>query len=280
MAKKPGAGGVLLIALILGLVTAYFVWAYLRGLQAQSQENWKPVVVAVTDIDSRSIITEAMVTRSQLPDEIIATNAFTDLTAVVGKMTKERINAKDQVRESDVVKEGESLSLTFDIPAGKRAVAIGVDEVRGVGATIQPSDHVDILATYTDPVARQETTQMILQNVPVLAVDRGRTQADAQAGGASSSITLAVAPEEAELLTAANRAGILHVALRPVNDNEIVASGGTRVSEILRGQKFFESLSNTNASRSTPIIISPPPQRDQPEIKIYRGTQETTIRTE
>jgi pilus assembly protein CpaB len=285
MAKRPGAGGVLLIALILGLLTAYLAWNYLRGVEKQSAANYKPVVVAVVDIAPRTVVTRDMITMSRFPEENLAPNYLTKLEDAEGKMAKDKIKAKDQLRETDLIKEGQAPSLTYEIPKGKRAVAIGVDEVRGVGASIQPGDHVDILATYTDPVARQETTQMILQNIPVLAVDRGRTQADAKQGGASTSITLAVSPEEVELVTAADRAGVLRVSLRPVKDDTIVASSGTRVSEILRGQKFFENMSTPRTGtndevRLTPIIISPPPKNEQQEIKIYRGTTETTIRPE
>jgi Flp pilus assembly protein CpaB len=115
---------------------------------------------------------------------------------------------------------------------------------------------------------------MILQNIIVLAVDSGRTEANSEQGGAMSTITLALSPEDTELITAADRAGVLRVALRPVEEENIIASEGTRVTEILRGK--FTVTANTG-SDATPIIISPPRDNARKEMKIYRGTQESVV---
>ena len=276
MAKRPGAGGIILVALVLGIITAYVVWNYVNTVQKSSKANWKPVVVARLEIPPRKNITRDMIELTRSPEELIATDAITRLEEAEGRMSTTRIRAKDQMRTSIVAKKGEAPGLTYSIPPGKRAIAIKVDETSGVGGnTILPEDHVDILATYTDPIARQETTQMILQNVPVLAVDSGQTEANSEKGGAKSTITLAVSPEDAELITAADRAGVLRVALRPVEEETIVASPGTKVTEILRGK--FTVTQPTEDSYKTPIVISPAPSRARPELKIYRGTTETVV---
>lgn len=275
MAKRPGAGGVILVAIGLGVITAYLVWGYVRNVQKRSQENWKPVVVARLEIPPRKKITRDMIYLTRSPEELIAADAITRLEEVEGRMSIARIHQKAQLRESVIAKEGQSPGLTFDIPPGKRAVAIKVDEISGVGGgTILPEDHVDILATYTDPIARQETTQMILQNITVLAVDSGQTEANAEAG-AMRTITLAVSPEDAELITAADRAGVLRVALRPVEEDTIVASPGTKVTEILRGK--FTMAQPTDEPNATPIVISPAPSRARPDLTIYRGTTESVV---
>ena len=62
MAKKPGAGGVILVAVILGLVTAYLIWAYLSSVERQNSRNWEPVVVARDDIGPRIKVTREMIT--------------------------------------------------------------------------------------------------------------------------------------------------------------------------------------------------------------------------
>src|SRR5206468_12545568 len=81
------------------------------------------------------------------------------------------------------------------------------------GTSVQPGDRVDIIATYQDPRTRQELTKMILQNVMVLAVNRGKTDADGKEG-ANSSMTLEVTPEQTERVTAAARSGSLRASLR------------------------------------------------------------------
>jgi pilus assembly protein CpaB len=264
------------LAIILGLVTAYFIWAYLRDIKKQSEANWQPVVVAVTDIKPRTTISRDMITLARFPQDHLAADAVTEIKQVEGKIALGRIRAKEQIRASDLVQKGQSPTLAYDIPPGKRAVAIAAGEVMAAGSSVKPGDRVDILATYHDPVSRQETTQMILQNVPVLWVNTGETDA-AGPGGAKSSMTVAVTPEEVELLTAADRAGALRIALRPVQDQTIVTSPGVTVRDLGGGKVIGPADQPSSEPRSTQIIISPQPTRTRPEITVIRGTQEQTM---
>jgi len=186
-----------------------------------------------------------------------------------------RIKAKEQIRTSDLLGSGQAPGLAYDIPPGMRAIAIGAGEVMAAGSSVKPGDRVDILATYTDPVAHQETTQMILQNVLVLAVNEGVTDQQGKTG-AKSSMTLAVKPEEAELLTAADRAGALRVALRGINEKAVIASQGVGTRDFLGKNTLTFSTTPPDSTRQTPIIISPP-RNQRPEVTIVRGIQETTV---
>ena len=121
---------------------------------------------------------------------------------------------------------------------------------------------------------------MILQNVLVLAVNKGETDTQGKGGGANSSMTLAVKPAEAELLTAADRAGALRVALRPVQEKGIFTSTGVGARDFQGPRTLQMATQPPDAGRSTPIIINPPPGHQRPEIKIYRGTQEQTVPAE
>lgn len=275
MAKKPGATGILILALALGVVTAILIYRAINNIQQKSEANWQPVVIAVVDIKPRTTISGEMITLARFPQDHLAADAVTDRKQVEGKIALGRIRSKEQIRASDLVQKGQVPSLAYEIPPGKRAVAIGAGEVMAAGSTVKPGDHVDILATYHDPTSRQETTQMILQNVTVLWVNTGQTDA-ATPGGANSSMTVAVTPEEVELLTAADRAGALRIALRPVQDQTIVSSPGITVRDLGSG-KVIESASSSMEGRSTQVIISPPPSRTGRTISIVRGTQEQTM---
>src|SRR5439155_17521609 len=158
---------------------------------------------------------------------------------------------------------------------GMRAVAIGGDEIKFVGTSVQPGDRVDIIATYLDPRTRQELTKMILQNVMVLMVNRGKTDADGKEG-ANSSMTLEVTPEQTELLTAAERSGTLRVSLRAVRDAVVVDSRGVD-SRDFAGSKHLADINPQ--PEKTPVFIVPPSSgsRARPEITIIRGNEEKTI---
>jgi pilus assembly protein CpaB len=277
MAKKPGAGGFILAAVILGLLAVYIILNLERKREMQAKKYWTQVVVAQQDIPARSKITREMISLTGYPKELIVNGALTDLKEVEGHLTVARIRAKDQIRSSDLVGEGQVPTLAYDIPHGMRAIAIQAGEVMAVGTAVKPGDRVDILATYTSPTTRQETTQMILQNVLVLAVNKGETDAQSKGGGAASSMTLAVKPEEAELLTAADRAGALRVALRGVQDKTIIPSVGVEARDFPGRRTMELSTTTPDAGRASPIIINPPPGRERSGITIFRGTQEQIV---
>lgn len=279
MARKSGAGGVILVALVLALVTAYMIWAYFRKMDEQSKKNWQPVVVAKQDLKVRTKITRDMLELAPFPKELIAENAVTDISKAENLMLSRDIRSKEQIRTSDLMAEGAAPTLAYKVPEGMRAIAIGAGEVMSVGASVQPGDHVDIVATYYDQRAKREVTKMLMQNVLVLAVNRGQTDPNDKGGGASSSMTLAVKPEETELLAAADRQAALRISLRSVNDTKLVSTEG--VSPIdFSGARVPDEPAAAPGVKVQPVVITAPvptPRREEPKrpgMTIIRGTQE------
>jgi len=117
-----------------------------------------------------------------------------------------------------------SPSLTFVIPEGMRAIAIGGGAVINAVASVNARDRVDILATYQRQSDGQVVTKLIMQNVLVLAVTKGNADPSHKDAG-ESAMTLAVKPEDVDLVAAADRAGALSVMLRPAHsENTSVSS--------------------------------------------------------
>jgi len=275
MARRSGAGGIIAAALLLGVITAVMLGSWLRNKEQGVKANWLPVVVAAQEIPARTKITREMVRIDHFPKELIAENIFTKPEEVENRITKETIKPKEQIRKGDILGLGESATLALRVAPGMRAVAISVDEVRGVGTAVQPGDHVDIIASFQDLRNKQITTKMILQNVLVLFVDKGKTDADGKQG-ATSSVTLQVKPEQTELVKAAERSGTLNVTLRPVQDAAIIPSEGVTERELGGGQPLTETTTQTDR---TPVMIIPPSAttRQKPEITLIRGTAEQTV---
>jgi pilus assembly protein CpaB len=279
MAKKPGAGGIILAAVALALIALYYLYRYENNLARQAKEHWIPIVVAREDIPARTKITGDMVTLMPYPKDLLTPGAVQDRKEVEGRVTLIRLKAKEQIRASDLLAPGQSPSISYDIPAGMRAIAIGASEISAAGGAVKPGDHVDILATYSEPNTHQETTRLVLQDVLVLFVNQAETNPQGNTG-ARSSMTLAVKPEDAELLIAAERAGVLRVMLRAPTDRRVVDSPGVSVRDIPGGAKTFEMAPRAPDSQSTPIQIISPASRHGSEIQIYRGTQEQTVPTQ
>ncbi len=290
MATNPVGTKVLFAGVALGLVTTALLYVYLRKVNEHPRAHWQRVVVAQTQIPSHAKITPAMVTITTMPPELIVPDALREVKGIEGKVARHAIQPHEQILKSDLMTENEIPSLAQHVPEGKRAIAIAANEVTAVGSVIKPGDRVDILATYRDPTAKEETTQMILQNVPVLAVNRGQTD-PATAEGAKTSMTLAVAPEETERLTAADRAGVLRVSLRSPTDTTVIKSPGVTVKDISGIQVRVEPpppppttpapLTPTPKPGPMPVIITTtnvPEKETVKEITIFRGIDARPVR--
>jgi pilus assembly protein CpaB len=273
MARKSGAGGIIVLALVFGVVTAVSLWAYLK--KEGEKQTRQPVVVAINDIPARTKITREMVSVEMYPKDLMAPDVFTKADDVINRVTKDKIKGKNQIRETDLLGEGQSATMAIKVHEGYRAVTIAANEVNSVGNMVQPGDRVDILATYQDPRTRLEVTRMILQNVPVLFVDRGRTDAEGKQG-ATSSMTLEVTPEQTELVKAAERRGTLAVTLRGVQDLNVIPTEGVTAQDLGIGQAPPEP---TTTVEKTPVFIVPPSPnpRTKSGVTIIRGTEEKNV---
>jgi pilus assembly protein CpaB len=177
----------LLLALVAGVVAAILVYATLSRSSesaggAGGAASMASAVVAKQDIPARTKITTSMVEVRQVPSDTHSELAYTDLSQVVGQVTRYPIATNEEVISSRVVslqsvaKTGDSLS--YVIPEGRRAVSIQVDQVTSSGGLVLPGDYVDIMGVFNVKFGSgdQQTTEdkyfsrIILQNIEVLAV--------------------------------------------------------------------------------------------------------------
>lgn len=116
--------------------------------------------------------------------------------------------------------------LSSLLSPGMRAVAIEVSARKTAGGFILPNNRVDILLTSRcedDIMCRTRmTTETILQNVRVLAIDQSGSNQNAESTVlVGKTATLELSPDDAELVIAAEASGGLSLLLRSVDDNEV-----------------------------------------------------------
>jgi pilus assembly protein CpaB len=177
----------LLLALVAGIVAAILVYTALsRGSEStggtSAVTSMEPAVVAKQDIPARTKITTGMVEVRQMSLDDRSELAYTDLSQVVGRVTRYPIATSEQVLSTKVVSlESAAVtgdSLSYVIPEGRRAMAVQVDEVVAVGGLVLPGDYVDVMATFdvtfkdgdSEKTEDMYFTRLILQNTEVLAV--------------------------------------------------------------------------------------------------------------
>jgi pilus assembly protein CpaB len=121
------------------------------------------------------------------------------------------------------------------LEAGKRAMAVRVDEIIGVSGFIVPDDRVDVIVTTTPPgTGGQENriAKIVLQNKRVLSVAQSTEQKEGKPQLARS-ITLEVSPEDAEKLSLASQEGQIALALRGLGDDGQANTAGVRKGDLL-----------------------------------------------
>ncbi len=252
----------LLLGLVAGVVAAILVYAALSRSSestggAAGAASMVSAVVAKQDIPARTKITSGMVEVRQVPTDSHSELAYTDLSQVVGQVTRYPIATNEEVLSTKVVSLTSAAatgdSLSYVIPEGSRAISIEVTQVISSGGLVLPGDYVDIIGVFdvTFGSGDQEITEeryfsrIILQNVEVLAVaqtvvdtvpeagtttgtdgettttdDSGQRvrNTEAEPEPKASTVTLSVTPQEAQLLFLAEENGVLRLAVRPYGD--------------------------------------------------------------
>jgi len=161
MNKSKGRGLIFIgVGIVLAIITAFLFFRYLNNLERQIGEKIK-VVVATRDIPDRTLITEDMVKLDEIPQSYARDSYFQHVEEVVGLISLIHLS-KDDILQANALGEG-------TLPPAKRAMAIAVDQVTGIGGILGPGDRVDILASYTDADGSSRTT-LLLHDVEILAV--------------------------------------------------------------------------------------------------------------
>jgi pilus assembly protein CpaB len=230
----------LVVAVFFGLIAAYGIYNFLSykqketdSLRAANQE----VVVAAQDIPPGTVMNEDAIKKGLIkttpwPKSSIPAGAFSSPQQIIGKVNRVKILANEPILDSRLA--GEGAGLTVRLEAGKRALAVRVDEIIGVSGFIVPDDRVDVILTTTPVGANQEAkvSKIVLQNKRVLSVAQSTEQKDGKPQLARS-ITMEVTPEDAEKLSLASQEGQIALALRGLGDDSETKTIGSNKRDLL-----------------------------------------------
>jgi len=212
--------------IVLGLVTAFFLYTYLDSLQDAGAETvpHTDVVIAANTIPAHTRISAEMLEVRSMPADVAHPDSGQDVSLFIGGIARSEIVRGEQILTSRVHTEDIRATLSYRIPENMRAVSIPVNEVTGVAGYITPGDKVDVLLTIQDEEINdgESTTYTLLQKVTVLAIGELPREVEDDEARPVSTVTLEVDPEQAEVLAYANQHGSFHLALRSPADEEIL----------------------------------------------------------
>lgn len=265
----------LVIAVFFGFIAAYGIYNFL-GQQQKATESLRAanqdIVVAAQDIAPGTTINDEAIKKGLIkvtpwPKNSIPAGAFSSTQQVMGKTNRVKIIANEPILESRLA--GEGAGLTVRLEAGKRALAVRVDEIIGVSGFIVPDDRVDIILTTTPLGAQQDAkvSKIVLQNKRVLSVAQSTEQKDGKPQLARS-ITLELTPEETEKLTLASSEGQIVLALRGLGDEAETKTIGSNKRDLL-------SLAAATPKKGGSGPVVPPP--DKYRVEVIHGSNRNVV---
>ena len=231
---------VLIVAIILGIFAAVLIYFYLNGITTKLESaKFTEVIVASKDIPKKTVITEISLLKKKIAIDSKHPLSVSNASALVGKVVLINITAGEEILTNQVINIGDSTEgLSFAIPEGKKAMAVAVDDITGVGGMLMPGDCVDVIATLAssgnNPI---NYTVVVLQNTQILAVgsvlENVKTTSDTKPPE-KRTVTLAITMDEALKLKMAIERGSISLMLRSPTDKEIIQKKPITSDNILK----------------------------------------------
>jgi pilus assembly protein CpaB len=215
-------------AVVFGLLAVFIAQAWLNNQASMQAKNFEAnkksvamqtVVVAKQPLRFGTELTASMLQEEPWPVASMPAGAFTKISDVLHggrRVVLTAIEPNEPVLSLKITGPGERATLSALVKPGMKAVTIRVNDVEGVGGFVLPGDRVDVVLT-RQIEKDSATTEVVLQNTRVLAVDQSADERAAKAAVAKS-VTLEVNTVEAQKVWLASSVGNLSLLLRKAGD--------------------------------------------------------------
>ncbi len=254
---------VILIAVIMALITTFLVYFYINTKTTKPQDAVEKtsVFVAAKTLPPKHKIAEGDIREERIAREYSNPKAVKSRNEIVGKLVKDTIIEGEQILKERLVSDNKT-NLVYNVPEGKRAVSINVNEQIGVANLVRPGDYVDIVASFereevmdgSNKTAYPRISKIVLQNLLILALGREQTVPEDKVPEMPATITLAVTPAEAEKLVYVTEYASVRMALRPVGDGKGAVTSGVTRNDLTaeKGSKTVYNIGVDSPSQSSP----------------------------
>ena len=257
------------LSLIMAVLAIFFVESYVSSIEEETKKRFGTEVLVVSakrDINEMDTIDETMITLKQIPKRFLEPAAISydvkektpavvqDMKRFAGSIALVPIKNGEQITFNKLTEPGIRTGLAPQVTPGRRAIAIPVSEVSGVGKLVKPGDRVDLIAVIDlgGNAKGNKMAKMILQDIVVLAVGRNvannaprviekdtfaqkdRVKSLTEYDGFSS-VTLEVEPAQAQKLALimAESGNAMTLTLRNNEDTERVGLAGMMLNDVL-----------------------------------------------
>ncbi len=247
-------------AVVFGLLAVFIAQAWLNNqasMQAMNLEAnkkqvaMKTIVVAKQPLRFGTELNASLLQEVPWPEASTPAGAFTKISDVLHggrRVVLAAIEPNEPVLSLKITGPGERATFSALVKPGMKAVTIRVNDVEGVGGFVLPGDRVDVVLTRQIDKG-SATTEVVLQNTRVLAVDQSADERAAKAAVAKS-VTLEVSTVEAQKVWLASSVGNLSLLLRKAGE-----TAETKTRKIsLNDLSSNEPISNDKVATATVVV--------------------------
>jgi pilus assembly protein CpaB len=215
-------------AVVFGLLAVFIAQAWLNGqaerrmrsLEAQK----KPVATNTIVVAKQRLPFGVELTREQLREvpwsaEALPEGAFATINDMLSpgkRIVLSPVELNEPVLSVKITGPGQRATLSALVGEGMKAVSVRVNDVEGVGGFVLPGDRVDVVLT-RQMEKGNATTEVVLQNARVLAVDQSADDRATKAAVAKA-VTLEVDTVGAQKIWLAASVGSLSLLLRKAGE--------------------------------------------------------------
>ncbi len=201
----------------------------------------------------------------EVPEGTYSPKCITDFKDLRDQALKQPLNEAMPVTKDDLLN-AETAGLIGELKDGERAVALRVTPESLAGGFVLPGSKVDVMFIKKRN-DEESKSQIILQDMLVLAVDMKNTRQEGETSMLGSTATLAAMPEEAEQLALAGSLGDLRLLLRRPGDTSPAKYKPVGLGDLARQTRLNDpkksddadpsSNANDNATATIPVIPKP-----------------------
>ena len=249
MFKRRGAI-LLVMSLVMGVAAAWAAnnWARNQlGIAEQTDVPSDAIMVAALEIAYGTKVESRHIKPLLLPEGTAPDRAVREAAQVEGMVATADIARGEILLQDRFAAHETGSTLAALVQKDQRAVTLRVDDVVGVAGFLLPGNRVDVLATRLDRNTQRATTETILTNLKVLAVDQ-TASTDKNEPVIVRAVTLEMSPSQSEDLVKAKEEGRIQLTLR-------------------------------NPLAQDPVVVqaAPPPPPPRPVVRAPRPPAQTTI---
>jgi pilus assembly protein CpaB len=261
---KPKTMILLVVAIGCGLVASYLTSKVLADRSpGEAQVEMVKVLAAKRNLALGTVIKdpERFFEEKEVPKNSAPKKGYGNFADIKNLKLVKPVSEDAFLTKDDVMDTGSDIFIQ-SIPAGYRAVSIKVTPETMAGGFVQPNTRVDVMTTLKRD-REESVSQVILQNMLVLATDQEANRDPNVGGKLANTVTLAAKPDDALKLTLASSLGEVRLILRKFGEDETSNTKTVKVSDILKGTQSAsdpnEDSGSTKEIKTSPDIKTPEP---------------------